>query len=69
MELRQHRTTQRVEKVTKKWYNRGMNKQLNLSFLHDELKEVKTQKREFLEQIDRIMPWGKLEELVKLHSM
>ena len=46
-----------------------MNKQLNLSFLHDELKEVKTQKREFLEQIDRIMPWGKLEELVKPHSM
>ena len=40
-----------------------MNKQLNLSFLYDELKAVKTHKREFLEQIDCIMPWGKLEEL------
>ncbi|MDY3942286.1 MAG: hypothetical protein SOZ09_09920 [Eubacteriales bacterium] len=26
-----------------------MDKQLNLSFIHDELKEVKTHKREFLE--------------------
>ena len=44
-----------------------MNKQLSLSLLHDELKEVKTHKREFLEQIDRIMPWGELEELVRPH--
>ena len=44
-----------------------MNKQLSLSLLHDELKEVKTHKREFLKQIDRIMPWGELEELVKPH--
>ena len=35
--------------------------------MHDELKEVKTHKREFLKQIDRIMPWGELEELVKPH--
>ena len=42
-----------------------MNKQMSLSFLYDELKEVKTHKREFLEQIDRIMPWGELEELVR----
>ena len=42
-----------------------MKKQISLSFLHDELKEVKTHKREFLEQIDRIMPWGELEELVR----
>lgn len=33
------------------------NKQLNLSFIHDELKEVKTLKREFLEKMDAIMPW------------
>ena len=43
-----------------------MNKQMNLSFINDELKEVKTHKREFLEQIERIMPWGELEELVLL---
>lgn len=35
--------------------------------MHDELKEVKTHKREFLEQIDRIMPWDELEELVRPH--
>lgn len=40
---------------------------MSLSFLYDELKEVKTHKREFLEQIDRIMPWGELEELVRPH--
>lgn len=44
-----------------------MNKQMSLSFLHDELKEVKTHKRDFLEQIDRIMPWRELEELVRPH--
>lgn len=42
-----------------------MNKQLSLSFLHDELKEVKTHKREFLEKMDAIMPWEQLYELVK----
>ena len=42
-----------------------MNKQISLSFLHDELKEVKTHKREFLEQMERIIPWGELEELVR----
>ena len=42
-----------------------MNKQINLSFFSDELKEVKTHKKEFLEQIERIIPWGELEELVR----
>ena len=42
-----------------------MNKQLSLSFIHDELKEVKTHKREFLEKMDAIMPWEQLYELVK----
>lgn len=41
-----------------------MNKQLSLSFIHDELKEVKTHKREFLEKMDAIMPWEQLYELV-----
>ncbi len=34
-----------------------MNKQINLSFFSDEWKEVKTHKKEFPEQIERIMPW------------
>ena len=62
--LRQHRT-KRVEKFTKKCYTKNMNKQLSLSFLYDELKEVKTHKREFLEKMDDIMPWEELYEFVK----
>ena len=42
-----------------------MNKQPNMSFLSDELKEAKTQKKEFFEQINRIMPWGDFTELVE----
>ena len=42
-----------------------MNKQISLSFIHDELKEVKTHKREFLEKMDAILPWEQLYELVK----
>lgn len=42
-----------------------MNKQQNLSFLHDELIEMKTHKREFLEKMDAIMPWEHLYELVQ----
>ena len=41
-----------------------MNKQMSLSFIHDELKEVKTHKREFLEKMDAILPWEQLYELV-----
>ena len=42
-----------------------MNKQMSLSIFHDELKEAKTHKREFLEQIERIIPWGELEKLIR----
>ena len=38
---------------------------MNLSFFKDELKEVKTHKREFLDQMDRIIPWGEPEELIR----
>ena len=44
-----------------------MDKQMSMSFLHDELKEVSTHKKEFLEQIERIMPWGELEKLIRPH--
>ena len=36
-----------------------MNKQITLSALSDELAQVKTKKKEFLVQIERIVPWGK----------
>ena len=38
---------------------------MSLSFIHDELKEVKTHKREFLEKMDVILPWEQLYKLVK----
>lgn len=36
-----------------------MNKQITLSTFSDELANVRTKKKEFLAQIDRIVPWGK----------
>ena len=36
-----------------------MDKQMSLSALSDELAQVRTKKKEFLAQIDRIIPWGK----------
>ena len=36
----------------------GMDKQMTMSFWTDELAEVRTHKKEFLEQMDRLVPWG-----------
>lgn len=36
-----------------------------MPFAGDEMAEFKTRKKEFLEQIERIVPWGELEGLVK----
>lgn len=54
-----------LEIQTKTWYNKPMDKQMSMSFLHDELKEVSTHKKEFLERIERIMPWGEMEKLIR----
>jgi IS5 family transposase len=35
-----------------------MDKQMTLSAISDELAQVRTKKKEFLEQIERIVPWG-----------
>ena len=42
-----------------------MNKQISLSALTDELAQVRTKKKEFLEQIDRIIPWGEWIALIQ----
>lgn len=42
-----------------------MNKQISLSNLSDELSQVRTKKKEFLEQIERIVPWGECLSLIK----
>ena len=35
-----------------------MDKRLTMSILTDELAEVRTHKKEFLEQMDRLVSWG-----------
>jgi IS5 family transposase len=42
-----------------------MNKQMSLSALNDELSQVRTKKKGFLAQIDRIIPWGEWLALIK----
>jgi IS5 family transposase len=44
-----------------------MNKQITLSAVSDELAQAKTRKKEFLRQMERIIPWKAWEELVKPH--
>ena len=42
-----------------------MNKQISLSGLSDELAQVRTKKKEFLAQIERIIPWAEWLCLIK----
>lgn len=42
-----------------------MNKQITMSYFEDELKQVKTRKKEFLEQMDKIIPWGKWLRIIR----
>ena len=42
-----------------------MNKQMSLSALSDELAQVRTKKKEFLAEMDRIVPWGEWIALIQ----
>ena len=44
-----------------------MNKQISLSALSDELAQVKTHKKEFLDRMDRIIPWDEWMAAIKPH--
>ena len=44
-----------------------MDKQISLSALSDELGQVRTKKKEFLNQIERIVPWGEWIKLIRPH--
>ena len=44
-----------------------MNKQLSLSGLTDELAQARTRKKEFLEQIERLVPWSEWAKLIEPH--
>lgn len=41
-----------------------MNKQMTMSQISDELAEAKTRKKEFLELMDRLIPWGEWEKII-----
>ena len=41
-----------------------MDKQMSLSALSDELAQVRTKKKEFLEKIDRVIPWDERTALI-----
>ena len=42
-----------------------MNKQISLSGLMDELSQARTRKKEFREQMDRLIPWGEWVEEIR----
>ena len=42
-----------------------MNKQITLSAFSDELASVRTKKKEFLAQIERIVPWGEWVAMIR----
>ena len=42
-----------------------MDKQISLSYLSDELAQVRTKKKKFLAQIEQIIPWGEWETIIK----
>jgi IS5 family transposase len=44
-----------------------MNKQMTLSALNDELAQAKTKKKEFLSEIERVVPWKEWLALIKPH--
>ena len=44
-----------------------MVKQMTMSFWTDELAEVRTHKKEFLEQMDRLVPWGEWVKKIQPH--
>ena len=42
-----------------------MDKQISLSYLSDELAQVRTKKKEFLTRIERIIPWGEWKTMIQ----
>jgi transposase, IS5 family len=44
-----------------------MNKQLTISAIADELAQAATHKKEFLQQIDRIIPWSEWKGIIEPH--
>lgn len=60
--FRQHRT---IEKRRKVWYNNDMDRQMTLAEMNDEFGAARTNKKEFLEKMDSLIPWAAFVRLVK----
>ena len=56
LELRQYHT-EKSARYHQVWYNKTIDKQMTISAFSDELAQVRTKKKEFLSQIERIIPW------------
>ncbi len=63
--LRQHRT--KLARYGNGWKNGSMKKQMTLSAFTDELANTATKKKEFLAQIDRIIPWSEWIGMIQPH--
>ena len=44
-----------------------MNRQMTLAEMNDELGAARTNKKEFLEKLERIIPWTEFIELIEPH--
>jgi len=62
--LRPHRTKRSAE-FQKIWKNGDMDKQMSLSGLMDELTQARTKKKEFLKQMNQLIPWEKWVEEIR----
>lgn len=61
-DLWQHRT---IDKMAKEWYNRDMKRQMTLAEINDEFGAARTNKKEFLEKMDAIIPWETFKKIVQ----
>jgi hypothetical protein len=60
--LRQHRT---IDQTKKEWYNRDMERQMTLAELNDELGAARTNKKEFLDKLESIIPWDNFIKIIQ----
>ncbi len=58
-------TAQPLAKSGEERYNKGMNKQITLSMINDELAKAKTSKKEFLDKMEKLIPWNEFIGIIK----
>jgi IS5 family transposase len=60
--LRQHRT---IDQTKKEWYNRDMERQMTLAEINDELGAARTNKKEFLDKLESVIPWDNFIKIIQ----